>query len=114
MQIQGGDQLVFNTNLNDNGGDPLPLSERESGEVLAQGGGIFVNAYAHFLRITNNVILSNSGTYGGGIRVGTPFIGDNQNDNIAIQHNRIIASGGTNLAGGVGLPRPATAPSASR
>lgn len=103
LTIQGGDQLAFPSNLNDNGGDPLPLSEREKLSVLVQGGGIFVNGYAHYLRITNNALQSNGGSYGGAIRVGTPYVGDNHNDNLKISNNRIFANGGHNLAGAVGL-----------
>ncbi len=78
------------------------------GEVLVQGGGVFVNAYANSLQITNNVVQSNGGSYGGGIRIGTPDIADPalkdlQNDNIRIGFNRILANGGTNLAGAIGL-----------
>jgi SdrD B-like protein/IPT/TIG domain-containing protein len=68
-----------------------------------QGGGIFVNAYARELQITNNLLLSNGGSYGGAIRVGTPYIGDNHNDDLRIASNRVIANGGTNLAGAIGL-----------
>ncbi len=37
-----------------------------------QGGGIFANAYARYLQITNNIIQSNGGAYAGAIRLGTP------------------------------------------
>jgi hypothetical protein len=70
---------------------------------VTQGGGIFVNAYARHLQITNNVLRSNGGSFGGGIRVGTPYVGDNHNDDLRIAHNRVIANGGSNLAGGIGL-----------
>ncbi len=68
-----------------------------------QGGAIFVNAYARHLRITNNVIAGNSGAYAGAIRVGTPNVGDQHNDDLRIAHNRIVANGGANLAGAIGL-----------
>jgi hypothetical protein len=70
---------------------------------VTQGGGIFVNAYARNLQITNNVIRGNGGSFGGGIRVGTPYIGSNHNDNLRIAHNKIYANGGSNLAAGIGL-----------
>ena len=58
------------------------------------------------LQITNNVVQSNGGAYGT-IRLGTPNLPapdtDNQNDNVRIANNRILANGGTNLAGGIGL-----------
>ncbi len=76
-------------------------------EIVNQGGGIFINAYARGTWIYNNVIRSNGGAYAGAIRVGTPHVAapltDHQNDNISIQYNRILANGGTNLAGAVGL-----------
>ena len=80
----------------------------QTATVETQGGGIYVNAQAHSLQITNDVIQGNSGAYGGGIRLGTPNIGSNQNDNIRIAFNRIDQNGGTNLAGGVGIFAGAT------
>jgi hypothetical protein len=84
-----------------------PLEPIPQGVIETQGGGIFVNGYARFLQITNNVIKSNGGAYAGAIRLGTPDLPapdtDNQNDNIRIAHNRIIANGGTNLAGAIGV-----------
>jgi hypothetical protein len=100
--IQGGDQMDFPGNLNDRGGGPVP-NPIETGVGVTQGGGIYVNAYARNLQITNNILKSNSGTYGGAIRVGTPYVGDNHNDSIRIANNRLIANGGTNLAGAIGL-----------
>ncbi|MEW6400310.1 MAG: SdrD B-like domain-containing protein, partial [Chloroflexota bacterium] len=99
--IQGGDQQGFPNQLE-------ALATPELHEIAAvQGGGIFVNGYARYLQITNNVLESNGGAYGSSIRLGTPHIpgalGDSQNDNIRIANNRILASGGTNLAGGVGI-----------
>ncbi len=91
--ITGGDQKGQNTKANSVPG----------GIVTTQGGGIFANAYASSLQITNNLIRSNGGAYGGGIRLGTPFETGNKNNDIRIAYNRIIANGGTNLAGGVGI-----------
>ncbi|MEO8229475.1 MAG: SdrD B-like domain-containing protein [Chloroflexota bacterium] len=68
-----------------------------------QGGGIFVNAYARNLQITNNVLQGDGGAYAGAIRVGTPNVGNQHNDDLRIAHNRIVANGGSNLAGAVGL-----------
>lgn len=72
------------------------------GDVPTQGGGIYVHGYAHHLQITNNIVQSNGGAYGAGVRVGTPTY-DNHNDNLRIAYNRFIANGGTNLAGAIGL-----------
>ena len=55
------------------------------------------------LHVTDNVIRGNSGSYGGGVRVGTPYVGNNHNYGLQLLHNQIRDNGGTNLAGGVGL-----------
>ncbi|MBI5964231.1 MAG: hypothetical protein HY863_12200, partial [Chloroflexi bacterium] len=72
-----------------------------------QGGGIFVNGYARYLQITNNILQSNGGAYASAIRLGTPNLpgvfNDSQNDSMRIANNRILANGGTNLAGAVGI-----------
>jgi uncharacterized protein (DUF779 family) len=98
--ITGGDQQGF-----PNEALPVPPTVHEISSV--QGGGIWVNGYARYLKITNNVISSNGGTYGSAIRVGTPnlpaAIRDAQNDFVRIAHNRILANGGTNLAGAIGI-----------
>jgi hypothetical protein len=92
--IAGGDQQGF----------PAP------GQIhLVQGGGIYVNGHVPGLRITNNVLQNNGGTYGGAIRLGTPDLlpddpnKDAQNYDVHIAHNQILANGGVNLAGGIGL-----------
>jgi len=98
--IQGGDQQGFPNNL-----APTDPTIKEFAAV--QGGGIFANAYARYLQISNNIMQSNGGAYGGAIRLGTPHLpgalNDNQNDFARIVHNRILANGGTNLAGAVGI-----------
>ena len=97
--IQGGDQQGFP--------GPLALDGTLKEAIAVQGGGIFANAYARHLQITNNVLQSNGGAYAGAIRLGTPHLpgalNDNQNDNVRIAHNRILANGGTNLAGAIGI-----------
>jgi hypothetical protein len=99
FKITGGDQQGFPNNF---AVDPA-LKEA----LAVQGGGIFANAYARYLQITNNVLQSNGGAYAGAIRLGTPHLpdafNDNQNDFVRIAHNRILANGGTNLAGAIGL-----------
>ncbi|TKJ30226.1 MAG: hypothetical protein CEE40_05545 [Chloroflexi bacterium B3_Chlor] len=87
------------------GGDQQGFPNRTAGQqpfVEVQGGAFYVNAYARYLQITNNVIRSNGGAYGA-IRLGTPNWGDNHNENIRIANNRILANGGTNLAGAIAL-----------
>ncbi|MFN2167462.1 MAG: IPT/TIG domain-containing protein, partial [Anaerolineae bacterium] len=102
FDIRGGDQMGFPANINEIGGGPTGLPPN----VVNQGGAIFVNAYARYLQITNNVIENNSGAYGT-VRIGTPNLPapntSQHNENVRIAHNRIIANGGTNLAGGIGL-----------
>jgi hypothetical protein len=101
LTIMGGDQQA-NPNFIQAVGAPEPLQA-----VTVQGGGIFANAYVNSLQITNNILKSNGGAYGGAVRIGTPHLpgaaNDNQNDNVRIAHNRIIHNGGTNLAGGLGI-----------
>jgi hypothetical protein len=102
FSIQGGDQQGFPNNPMEMEGPPVaPIN------VLVQGGGIFVDGHAPYLQITNNIIQSNGGSYGGAIRLGTPHIPEplasNHNENTVIAHNRILANGGTNLAGAIAV-----------
>ncbi len=98
FDLRGGDQQGFPTNINAIGGGATGLP----GTIVTQGGAVFANANASNLQITNNTVQNNGGGYGT-IRIGTPDVGDNQNDNVRIANNRIIANGGTNLAGAIGL-----------
>ena len=100
--LRGGDQMGFPNNINVIGGGPTGLPPA----VETQGGAIFANAYARYLQITNNLIQNNGGAYGT-VRIGTPNLPqpetNQHNENIRIANNRIVANGGTNLAGGIGL-----------
>ncbi len=49
------------------------------GALVTQGGGVYVHADVQNLHLTDNVIRGNSGSYGGAVRVGTPYVGNNQN-----------------------------------
>ncbi|NLF15601.1 MAG: hypothetical protein GX597_27755 [Anaerolineaceae bacterium] len=104
FKIQGGDQQGFPNNLNQVGGEQIP---GVAPEVVIQGGGIWVNAYARGMQISNNIIENNGGAYAGGIRIGTPDLPepykDGQNDFIIITKNRLVGNGGTNLAGAIGI-----------
>ncbi|PHS17138.1 MAG: hypothetical protein COA86_10815 [Kangiella sp.] len=70
------------------------------------GGGIFVNGFAHGLEISNNHVFGNNGLYGGGIRIGRPFLeleGDGPfgfNQDINLHNNTINQNGGLGGAGG--------------
>ncbi|MDI6893745.1 MAG: IPT/TIG domain-containing protein [Bacillota bacterium] len=68
-----------------------------------EGGGIYVNAHCQHLIISNNVIRSNGGGFGGGITIGKAYAGDNHNGHIRIHHNRVVNNGGISLAGGIGI-----------
>jgi hypothetical protein len=79
------------------------------------GGGIFVNGFGHYLEITNNNVIGNQGTVGGGIRIGNPgivtglpgtqFYQSSFNDHITISHNQIVTNGanGQTIASGAGI-----------
>ncbi len=88
---------------------PLIDGIRITGAV--KGGGIYVNTYAPYLQISNNRIESNQGSFGGGIRVGTPSLVDpagtgylgSGNNGISIHHNHITVNGGIDGGGGIAL-----------
>ncbi|MEQ1564391.1 MAG: Ig-like domain-containing protein [Myxococcota bacterium] len=76
------------------------------------GGGVFVNAFAHDLEISNNVVTRNTGALHGGIRVGTPYlpvVGDGPfgfNTNVDIHHNSVTLNGavsGDGAGGGISV-----------
>lgn len=104
FDIRGGDQQGLPGNLPEIFGQPPDATGAV--QVETQGGAIFVNAYVNDLQITNNTIQQNGGSYGA-IRIGTPNLtgpeADSQNHNLRIANNRILANGGTNLAGAIGL-----------
>ncbi|NLF38309.1 tandem-95 repeat protein [bacterium] len=109
------------------GSDPFPASENSGFTVFGveptdftehasridgfairssiAGGGVQVYMHAHNLRISNNRIDGNQGTYCGGISLGqldnagTVFY----NSNVVIQGNQILKNGGVNGAGGIAV-----------
>ena len=100
--ITGGSQSDFPGNINVlTGANSTPYGA--AGSLVTQGGGIYVHAGVVGLRVTDNVIHGNSGSYGGAIRVGTPYVADSGNYNLVLANNQIRDNGGTNLAGGIGL-----------
>ena len=100
--ITGGAQSNFAGNVNAiTGGVKTPYGA--TGALITQGGGIYVHNNVRDVRLTDNVIRGNGGSYGGGVRVGTPYVRNNRNNNLVLEHNQIRDNGGTNLAGGVGL-----------
>ncbi len=109
MLLTGGDQQGNPGNINTLPGaaggiesttpPPVPVGP-------AQGGAIMTDQFVQNFNITNNQIQSNGGTYGT-IRIGTPDLpadsGNNHNDGLVVANNRIVANGGTNLAGALGI-----------
>ena len=106
--LTGGDQQGNPGNVNTlpgGNGDTVP---GVTSPGPAQGGAITTDQYVRDFNITNNQIQSNGGTYGT-IRIGTPDLpgnanaSSNHNDRLNVATNRIVANGGTNLAGALGL-----------
>jgi hypothetical protein len=104
FRITGGNQSDFPGNANIAaevaGGIKTPVGA--AGSLVTQGGGVYLHADAHYTTITDNLIVGNSGSYGGAIRVGTPYV-NTRNDHVTISRNQIRDNGGTNLAGGIGI-----------
>ena len=95
---------------------PPTMNARIDGFTITgsdQSNGIFVNGNARYLEISNNIIINNSGIYGGGIRFGHPFLTadpgtdgtnphyvDANNHDVSIHHNVITANGARDGVGG--------------
>ncbi|MER7251414.1 IPT/TIG domain-containing protein [Kribbella sp. NPDC000426] len=102
LSITGGAQADIAGNVNVlTGAVTTPYGA--AGALVTQGGGIYVHSNVRGLQVTDNLIHGNGGSYGGGIRIGTPYVGDNRNYDPVIARNQIRDNGGTNLAGGIGL-----------
>jgi len=100
--ITGGAQANFAGNINAiTGGIKTPYGA--AGALVTQGGGIYVHSGVVGMQVTDNIIRGNGGSYGGGVRVGTPYVANNRNTGFVLARNQIRDNGGTNLAGGVGL-----------
>ena len=100
--ITGGSQSDFAGNVNVlTGAVSTPYGA--TGALITQGGGVYVHNNVRGMRLTDSVIEGNSGSYGGALRVGTPYGGDSRNYGITVTDNQIRNNGGTNLAGGIGL-----------
>ncbi len=73
LTVQNGDVMDFNANFNNVGNGPAAFNEGgQTPTNPSQGGGIVAFDATRYLQITNNVIRSNTGAYGGAIRLGTP------------------------------------------
>ena len=102
LRITGGAQTDFPTNVNEvTGGFKTPYGA--DGALVTQGGGIYVHSNVANMQVTDNVIVGNGGSYGGGVRVGTPYRTDNRNTGFTLARNQVRDNGGTNLAGGIGI-----------
>jgi hypothetical protein len=66
------------------------------------GGGILVNGFTDGFRITNDEIVNNQGSIGGGIRFGESLVPSSVNPLPVIDHNR-IAQNGSRFSGGGGI-----------
>ncbi|MDT4963523.1 MAG: large repetitive protein, partial [Pseudonocardiales bacterium] len=100
--ITGGTQSDLPVSINEiNGGIKTPYGA--TGALVTQGGGVYVHSNVRNLHVTDNIIRGNGGSYGGAVRVGTPYVGDNRNYDLTLANNQIRDNGGTNLAGGIGL-----------
>ena len=103
----GGNRHVFNNTRNARI-DGLTITGAD------YGGGILASGYARYLEISNNRVVSNYGTYGGGIRIGhtalldetnTAYGGytDSVNPNVKIHNNWISENGSTEAGAGGGI-----------
>ncbi|MET3805069.1 hypothetical protein ABIB25_002069 [Nakamurella sp. UYEF19] len=100
--ITGGAQSDFPANINElTGGIKTPYGA--TGALVTQGGGVYVHSNVQNFQLTDNIIRGNGGSYGGAVRLGTPYVGNNRNYNFVLARNQIRDNGGTNLAGGIGL-----------
>ncbi len=100
--VTGGAQSDLPVNINEiTGGIKTPYGA--AGALVTQGGGIYLHNNVRGMQVTNNIIRGNGGSYGGAVRVGTPYVNNNRNINFLLANNQIRDNGGTNLAGGVGL-----------
>jgi hypothetical protein len=107
FRITGGTESDFNTNVNDLGGFTAANGVNQTpfgaaGALVTQGGGVYLHAQARFTQISDNVIVGNSGVYGGAVRVGTPYL-NTANTDVEISRNQIRDNGGSNLAGAIGI-----------
>ncbi len=90
-----------------------PDNARIDGFMLTgadSGGGIGVNGFARGLEISNNRIVNNAGTYGGGVRIGVANLTidasepiGSENPNVRIHNNHIAENGGISGPGGITL-----------
>jgi large repetitive protein len=98
----------------ENGGSRFGLARNQNARIdgftitgADTGGGIIANGYTDYLEISNNRVANNSGTFGGGIRVGHPLLvnaaqdgyEDGMNDYVNIHNNQVNQNGSLDGAG---------------
>lgn len=102
---------VGRSNNNGNGCSNTNSAYRIDGLTVTgsdAGGGILASGYNCNLQITNNRVVANYGTYGGGIRVGHTALVDGDtftdgvNNTVAIHHNWVSQNGASEIASGDG------------
>jgi hypothetical protein len=109
--LVAGRQGVLNGLLNECLGGSLARLQIDGVTVTGgdSGGGILASGYACGLEVSNNRVVANYGTYGGGIRVGHTVLAtdtaytDGVNRAPHIHHNWISQNGATEAGGGGGL-----------
>jgi parallel beta-helix repeat protein len=69
----------------------------------ASGGGIVVSGNVSDLRISNNDIVANSASCGGGIRIGNPDLVDAANDRVDVANNYVVSNAATGGGGGIAV-----------
>jgi hypothetical protein len=118
--LENGAGILVATRTNGfSGGGPNLAPARIDGLSVrgaTQGGGIFVHAYAHNLRITNDRIEANEGNFGGGIRLGVPSLVNGQgngyesseNTGVVVQYDQVIFNGAISGGGGFAIFNGAT------
>ena len=101
--ITGGSQSNFPASINEvNGGIKTPYGATARSSPRAAASTSTPASWTCASPTTSSG--GNSGSYGGGIRVGTPYAGTTCATTASyIGHNQIRDNGGTNLAGGIGL-----------
>jgi hypothetical protein len=117
LSSSANSQAAFPSGLNSARIDAIGLQYGQTDAALGGtnggAGGIEAQSNADNLRITNNVMLGNSGPIAGGIGLGKPLVldgagneipdGDNHNPNVQIANNRVLGNGGVTKSGALGL-----------
>jgi malectin (di-glucose binding ER protein)/Big-like domain-containing protein len=74
-----------------------------TGQGSFGAGGLQANAYVRNLRVTNNVFEGDHGLIGGAINLGSPYTGNQHNENASIRYTRVLGSGGVTRGGAISI-----------